>query len=364
MKSLLITVTLLASALVAGAQTEFRHITFAEAKAAAKSEGKNIFIDFYTDWCGPCRRLAANVFPTKQVGDYLNSNYICLKVDAEKGEGPKLAKTYNVTAYPTLAVIDWEGKLLGSFAGLKEGDKFIAAVEMCNNSELKPERVKARYEAGERTPQLVLAYATMVADSGRDWQKSQKNAAVVLDDYFKALGETERLAPENAFVYTTFAWDYNNPRVEFLRANRERFAPQVRPEIDKNVDVVYETELIRYFTGNHLKNNPEAIEAYNNFRKEADALGYTEKFKNRYEFIDKRVECNDDEYLAFVDENLERLDDSEASNFMYGISEIFDTTTPEAKKNISNMLRRHIGNMGTNALYMTASAILSLENSH
>jgi len=36
------------------AQTNFRHITFDEALAAAKAENKMVFIDFYTSWCGPC----------------------------------------------------------------------------------------------------------------------------------------------------------------------------------------------------------------------------------------------------------------------------------------------------------------------
>lgn len=71
--------------MTAFAQTNFRNITVDEAIELSKKENKLIFIDFYTDWCGPCKMMAKNVFPQKHVGDYFNANFICLKLNAEKG---------------------------------------------------------------------------------------------------------------------------------------------------------------------------------------------------------------------------------------------------------------------------------------
>lgn len=147
----IILATLLAATLPAAAQTDFRHITFDQAKEAAKTEGKLIFVDFYTQWCGPCKRMATTVFPKKEIGDYLNAGFVNLKLDAE-AEGADLAKTVGIKAYPTLMVFDADGNPLGSFAGMKDGQEFITAVEMCKNPDLTPERIKQRYAAGERTP--------------------------------------------------------------------------------------------------------------------------------------------------------------------------------------------------------------------
>ena len=95
---------------------EFNHGTWAEIKTLAKAKNKLIFVDFYTDWCGPCKHMTMNIFPQKEVGDFYNQNFIAYKVDAEKGEGPALAKQYHVVAYPTLAYISADGEVIHRLA--------------------------------------------------------------------------------------------------------------------------------------------------------------------------------------------------------------------------------------------------------
>lgn len=98
---------------------EFFHGTFAEAQVEAQKEGKQIFMDFYTSWCGPCKMMAKKYFTLETVGKKFNKKFICLKIDAEKGEGPTLAKKYGVRAYPTLVFTDSSGKELKKVMGMK-----------------------------------------------------------------------------------------------------------------------------------------------------------------------------------------------------------------------------------------------------
>lgn len=81
-------------------------VTWAEAVTKAKAENKLIFIDFYTQWCGPCMNMAQTVFSLPTVGYYYNNTFVNLKIDAEEGEGVTLAKKYGVRSYPTYAFID------------------------------------------------------------------------------------------------------------------------------------------------------------------------------------------------------------------------------------------------------------------
>ena len=90
---------------------------FKEAVAKARQTGKKIFLDCYTSWCGPCKMMANTVFPQDKVGDYMNPRFVNIKIDMEKGEGVELAKSLQITAYPTFIVFNSDGQEIGRFLG-------------------------------------------------------------------------------------------------------------------------------------------------------------------------------------------------------------------------------------------------------
>lgn len=105
----------------------FKKKSFEEAKKEAKKSGKLIFIDAYTDWCGPCKRMAATSFKDAKVGEMFNKNFVNMKVEMEKdADGPELARKYRVVAYPTLLIVDGNGKLVKQAVGMKSSDQLIA----------------------------------------------------------------------------------------------------------------------------------------------------------------------------------------------------------------------------------------------
>lgn len=104
---------------------DFEHLTWAETLKKAETEKKLVFIDAYTSWCGPCKYMAKTTFMDPSVGDFFNKNYINAKFDMEKGEGPAIAAKYGVNAYPTLLIVDSEGKLVGKTLGYQNAEQLI-----------------------------------------------------------------------------------------------------------------------------------------------------------------------------------------------------------------------------------------------
>lgn len=103
---------------------QFYH-DFDEALAEAAKTGKPLFVDAYATWCGPCKWMSAKTFTQQQVGEYYNTHFINVKIDAEKGKGRDFAKKYNIRAYPTLFFISSDGKLIQKSEGALDGVQLL-----------------------------------------------------------------------------------------------------------------------------------------------------------------------------------------------------------------------------------------------
>lgn len=134
--------------------------TFAEVLAKARKENKPVFIDFYTDWCGPCKKMSADVFMQSNVGDLFNKNFINYKIDAEKGEGVEIAKKYGVSAYPTMIWMDSEGKQLHKILGARDMESFVNEAKIMESSKDFGglEEMKKKFESENNDPAFLLQF--------------------------------------------------------------------------------------------------------------------------------------------------------------------------------------------------------------
>ena len=70
MRKIILLLTLLFAGVIGEAYAQgirFHEGSFDEALVRAKQEKKLIFIDFYTEWCGPCKWMSMNVFNRSEI---------------------------------------------------------------------------------------------------------------------------------------------------------------------------------------------------------------------------------------------------------------------------------------------------------
>ncbi len=357
MKQLLTLIAICAMGLNALAQTNFRPISLNEALAAAKQENKMVFVDFYTDWCGPCKKMAREVFPQKKVGDYLNAKFVCIKLNAEK-EGKADAQQYKVKAYPTFIVMDAKGEVLVDIKGSMEADQFINKIETGMNPENTPTRLAERYNAGERTPDLVNKYAMSLME-----QKKEAEGFKVINDYFNSLTDKQRTAKENLFIYTIYTFDLKDPKAQFMVAHYNEFDASVKEAVSERLNRLHRSVLNTYLSGYMFKEGKYTAEEYEALKKSIIQLGMdkTYPFAPVFRIIESRAKDNDRNFWEVCKQEHANLNAADQNLLILNYSRLFNLADKELLKDMSQFIRSQLNTMRPDMIAASARFLETIE---
>jgi thiol-disulfide isomerase/thioredoxin len=150
--------------------------------ASARAAGKPLVIDFYTDWCGPCRLFEQKILPTPAVQTALGG-VVFVRYDAEKGNGLTAAARYRVDSYPTFVVLDGQGKAITRTSGTSDTPApFVSFVDKAVALSLDEATIRARLADKKSDARALLGAARWMAAHGRLDEASAAYARAVRGD--------------------------------------------------------------------------------------------------------------------------------------------------------------------------------------
>lgn len=233
-----ITVSAFAQTETASTGIQFETGTWAEILAKAKQQNKYVFVDAFTTWCGPCKWMEKNVFPTAEAGAHFNKNFVNAKMDMEKGEGIELAKKYGIQVYPTYLFVDGNGELIHRFVGSMQTSMFIEASSSAFDPDKQYGTLVRKFNNGERDPEFLFKAAT-AAQVAYDVEKGRELA----NAYLKT--QTNLLEEKNLRFINQFTTSTNDPYYEFMRKNASAFETLLGKDryAEKMYSVAYQSSL-------------------------------------------------------------------------------------------------------------------------
>lgn len=96
----------------------------------AQQNKQMVVADFYTDWCGWCKRLDETTYKDKQVLSALNKNFVAVKANAEDGgAGQAAAQKLGIAGFPSIVFMQSNGNPVYTVVGYRPANKFIKILD-------------------------------------------------------------------------------------------------------------------------------------------------------------------------------------------------------------------------------------------
>jgi thiol-disulfide isomerase/thioredoxin len=261
---LILSVSLLSHSFAQNRKIEFTTEDFTGALAKAKAEKKMIFMDCYTTWCGPCKMLSAQIFTQDAVADYFNANFISVKMDMEKGEGPALQQKYGVKAYPTLLFINPASEEMHRAMGFISAEKLIAAAKKAKDSLWCAACIANRLKKGERSPELIHAYF-----SGQ--QENQLLQEGETEAFFASVPDADFTSKAFWSVVRDFGGGINTVSGKRVMALREAFEKNI-PSDTLELHLAFIHHFNKMIGGVNINDEKVRLGFFEEQRKVAEAL--------------------------------------------------------------------------------------------
>lgn len=93
-----------------------------KARKAAAKDHKVVLMDFYAEWCVPCKQMLSTTYKDKRVVSRAKK-FVPILIDVDKQ--PKLAQKYNIDAIPAVIFLDAKGKVLRQESGYHDANEFL-----------------------------------------------------------------------------------------------------------------------------------------------------------------------------------------------------------------------------------------------
>ena len=211
-------------------EVDFKDISLEQAFVIAKQNDKKIMIDFYTDWCAPCKLLDSVIFQDSTISSFINSNYISIKIDAEKGSGPDIMAKFKIPkSYPTVLLLNYDAVEIDRINGLGPKEQFLNNIRDYSENRNTLTDYLSQIKSGNNDIQLKLKIA---------------NKYFSRHDFKKAITYYEQVIIEDPNIMDEFIW-YQLANAYFRIGNLNEAEKSVSKSIEINGDVKFIKDFLK-----------------------------------------------------------------------------------------------------------------------
>ncbi|RXQ93943.1 DUF255 domain-containing protein [Ancylomarina salipaludis] len=135
MRNILTICILLLSLTVCSAQKKgnvnFLNLSLEQAFEQAKKDGKQVFVNYSTKGCTPCKIMENTVYTNPSLAKKMNDNFVCIKLDPieDKSIENRARYEHKVSGFPTFIFFNLKGEIVSNDVGFKSVEEMTQLVD-------------------------------------------------------------------------------------------------------------------------------------------------------------------------------------------------------------------------------------------
>ncbi|MCB9310803.1 MAG: thioredoxin family protein [Lewinellaceae bacterium] len=245
----------------------YEAISYQEAKSLASSQGKLVFVETYTNWCIPCKKMEP-IFRDAEVGSFFNAHFINVRINMETSAYAQEYKdALDVIFLPTMAILRSDGFLrfkvdkavskeeliANGRRAIEKGDFTVSlTTEIMSNPMGKPETIITEQAENENILRIAgnsysdlppdalkqLAYQSLMDGDGKHSEVAKAYIAT----------QSDWSEPSNMKFIFDFVSDTRSREFSYMVAHRDTFNSLIgKQKVEKNIQILIYLRLYQGF---------------------------------------------------------------------------------------------------------------------
>ena len=175
--------------LVVKAQVTFVEVTTLQEMEAVQKKASDqqlmLFVDVYATWCGPCKMMDREVYTDPAVAEYMNANFISVRMDGETDYGRVYAAAQELEGYPSMFIFSQDGEPFSRVVGFTPAEQLVSSLKATVEGYKEIRVYQAKYQRGTLEEPEFASYIAALRSMG-----NQKEADKLADEYMEqVIGE-------------------------------------------------------------------------------------------------------------------------------------------------------------------------------
>ncbi|MCK5138002.1 MAG: thioredoxin family protein [Bacteroidales bacterium] len=224
------------------AQVEFIEVTtlneMEEVQKKASDQQLMLFVDVYATWCGPCKIMDKEVYTNAAVADYMNANFVNVRLDGETDYGRKYAMEQKLEGYPSMFVFSSDGDPVSRLIGFTAAGELVPSLKGTVDNYKIVKVYKTKYERGTLELEDFALYISVVREMGNE-EESEKLAS----EYMERIMDPK--LSDNDISVVAFFMDLEDTWWPEFSSDQERLRKVLGDDYMMALEKIYNNSLVK-----------------------------------------------------------------------------------------------------------------------